>query len=121
VVCLSNSTPNDIVTLAMVKDNMLNDDLRHNELGITSESSTLITENQRKNTHKNSHYDDKWNKSKRRSMSRKRIIYYYCKKFDHMKNDCQKLKSKNDGLKRDQSRNRGSDDEKETYCRHCFR
>jgi hypothetical protein len=120
-VSLSNSTPNGVVTLTMVKDSMLNDDWRHNELGITSESSALITENRRKNTHKNSHDDDKQNKSKRRSMSRKRIIYYYCKKFDHMKNDCQKLKSKNNGLKRDHSRDRGGDDEKETYCRHCFR
>jgi hypothetical protein len=52
-------------------------------------------------THRNSHDDDKHDKSKRRSKSRKGIIYYYCKKLDHSKNDCRKLKVKNDGLKRD--------------------
>jgi hypothetical protein len=64
-------------------------------------------------THRNSHDDDKWDKSKMRSKSRKEIIYYYCKKSGHMKNDCRRLKAKNDGLKRDQSKSRGGDDEKE--------
>jgi hypothetical protein len=44
VVSLSNSAPNGIVTVAMVKDSMLNEELSK-KLGITSESSTLIIEN----------------------------------------------------------------------------
>jgi Zinc knuckle len=113
VVSLSNSAPNGVVTLAMVKDNMLNEELRHKELEITSESSALIIENKKMSTHRNSHDDDKHDKLKRRSKSRNEIICYYCKKLGHMKNECRKLKAKNDGLKRDQSRGRGGDDEKE--------
>jgi hypothetical protein len=86
VVYLRNSTLNGIVTLAMVKDIMLNGELRRNELGITSESSVLVTENQRRSTHRNSYDDDKRDKSKRRSKSRKEIICYYYKKTGHMNN-----------------------------------
>jgi gag-polypeptide of LTR copia-type/GAG-pre-integrase domain/Zinc knuckle len=113
VVSLSNSVPNGIVTLAMVKDSMLNEELRHKELGITSESSALVIENRGRSTHRTSHDDDKRDKSKRRPKSRKGIVCYYCKKSGHMKNECQKLKAKNDGLKRDKFRGRGGDDEKE--------
>jgi gag-polypeptide of LTR copia-type len=114
VVSLSNSVPNGVVTLTMVNDSMLNEEMSRKELGITSESSTLITENREMSTHRNSHDDDKQNKSKRMTKSRKEIICYYCKKLGHMKNKCQKLKAKNDDLKRDQSRGRGGDDEKDT-------
>jgi hypothetical protein len=110
-VSLSNSASNGVVILAMVKDSMINEELRRKELEITSELSTLVTENQDRITHKNSYDDDKRDKSKRRSKSRKGIICYYYKKSNHMKNDCQKLKTKNDGLKRDQSRGIGGDDE----------
>jgi hypothetical protein len=113
VVSLSNSIPNGVVTLVMVKDSMLNEELRRKELGITSESSALITENRGRSTHRNSHDNDKRDKSKMKSKSRKRIIYYYYKKIDHIKNECRKLKVKNDDLKRDQSRGRDGDDEKE--------
>jgi hypothetical protein len=51
----------------MVNDNMLNDELRRKELEITSESLALITENQDKSTNRNSHDDDKQDKSKRMS------------------------------------------------------
>jgi hypothetical protein len=37
---------------------MLNEELRCKELGITSESSALVIENQRRGTHRNSHDDD---------------------------------------------------------------
>jgi hypothetical protein len=113
VVSLSNLAPNGIVTLAMVKDSMLNEELRRKELEITSESSALVTENRGMSTHRNSHDDDKQDKSKRRSKSRKEIIYYYYKKPDHMKNECRKLKAKNDDLERNQCRGRYDDDEKE--------
>jgi Zinc knuckle len=112
-VSLSNSIPNGVVTLAMVKNSMLNEELRRKELRITSKSSALITENRGRSTHINSLNDDKHDKSKRILKSRKWIICYYCKKSGHMKNDCRKLKVKNDGLKRDQSRGRSDDDEKE--------
>jgi hypothetical protein len=85
VVYLRNSTLNGIVTLAMVKDIMLNKELRRNEWGITSECSVLVIKNQRRSTHRNSYDDDKRDKSKRRSKSQKEIICYY-KKTGHMNN-----------------------------------
>jgi hypothetical protein len=62
VVSLYNSTPNGIMTLAMVKYSMLNEDLRRKKLGINSESSTLVTENRGRSTHINSHDNDKRDK-----------------------------------------------------------
>jgi hypothetical protein len=38
------------------------------------------------------------------------VICYYCKKSSHIKKYCQKLKVKNNGFKRDQSRGRDNDD-----------
>jgi hypothetical protein len=61
----------------MVKDSMLNEKLRRKKLGITSESSALVTENRGISTHRNSHGNDKRDKSKRRSKFRKGIICYY--------------------------------------------
>jgi hypothetical protein len=57
--------------LAMVKNKMLNEKLRRNKLEITSEHSTLIIKNQGRNTHRNSYDDDKRDKLKRGSKSRK--------------------------------------------------
>jgi hypothetical protein len=80
MVSLSNSASNGVVTLAMVKDSMLNEELRRKELGIISESLAFVIKNRERSTHRNSHDDDKRDKSKRRSKSRNEIIYYYCKK-----------------------------------------
>jgi Zinc knuckle len=113
VVSLSNSAPNGVMTLTMVNGYMVNEELRRKELGITSESLAIVTENRRRSTHRNSYDDDRSDKLKRRPKSRKMIICYYCKKFGHMKNECRKLKAKNDDLKRDKSKGRDGDDEKE--------
>jgi Zinc knuckle len=113
VVSLSNSAPNGVVTLAIVNNSMLNEELRRKELEITSESSAIVTKNRSKNTYRNSYDDDKRDKSKKKTKSRKGIICYYCKKLGHMKNDCQKLKFKNDDLKRYQSRSRDDNNENE--------
>jgi hypothetical protein len=67
---LSNPAPNGVVTLVMVNDSMLNEELRRKELEITSEYSALVIKNRRRNTHRNSHDDDKRDKSKMRSKSK---------------------------------------------------
>jgi Zinc knuckle len=95
---LSNSAPNGDMTLAMVKDNIFNEELGHEDLGITSEPLALVIKYQGKSTHIKSHDDNKRGKSKKRSKSRKEIICYYCKEYDHMKNECRKLKVKNDDI-----------------------
>jgi hypothetical protein len=45
MVSLINSTSNGIVTLVMIKDSILNKELRRKELGITSEFSAIVTKN----------------------------------------------------------------------------
>ena len=44
VVSLSNSTPNGVITINMVKDNMFNEETRRKELGISSNIETLVIE-----------------------------------------------------------------------------
>lgn len=59
VVSLSNLAPNGVVNLVMVKDSMLNKELRRKELGVTSESSALVTKNRERSVHRNFHGNDK--------------------------------------------------------------
>ena len=44
VVSLSDSTPNGVITINMVKDNMFNEEARRKELGISSNIETLVIE-----------------------------------------------------------------------------
>ena len=48
VVSLSNSTPNGVITINMVKDNMLNEKARRKELRISFNIETLVIEMQGK-------------------------------------------------------------------------
>ena len=80
VVTLSNSAPSGVLSLSTVKDSMLNEELRRRELGMTGESSALVTENRGRSKSK-SHDDDPRDRSRGRSKSRKWVICYYCKSF----------------------------------------
>ena len=44
VVSLSNLTPNGVIIVNMVKDNMFNEEARRKELGISSNIKALVTE-----------------------------------------------------------------------------
>ena len=44
VVSQSNSTLNGVITINMVKDNMFNEEARRKELGISSNTKTLVRE-----------------------------------------------------------------------------
>jgi hypothetical protein len=44
VVSLSNSAPNGVMTMVMVKDSMLNEEARRKEQGISSHTEALVTE-----------------------------------------------------------------------------
>ena len=44
VVSLSNSSPNGVITVNMVKDNMFNEEARRKDLDIFSNTETLVTE-----------------------------------------------------------------------------
>ena len=43
VVFLSNSAPNGVINVNMVKDNMFNEEVRRKELGISSNIEALVT------------------------------------------------------------------------------
>jgi hypothetical protein len=45
-VSLSNSAPNGVMTMGMVKDNMFNEEARRKEHGISSHTEALVTEKQ---------------------------------------------------------------------------
>ena len=44
VVSLSNSAPNGVIIVNMVKDNMFNEEARRKELGISCNTKTLVIE-----------------------------------------------------------------------------
>ena len=44
MVSLSNSAPNGVITINMVKDNMFNEKARRKELGISSSTEALVIE-----------------------------------------------------------------------------
>ena len=53
VVSLSNSAPNDVLQLAMVKDNLLNGETRRKDMG-KDITQALLTEDKRRNKSRNS-------------------------------------------------------------------
>lgn len=113
VVSLSSSAPNGTVTLTMVKDSMLNEEMRRRELGITNESSALVTENRGRSPYNNSYNNDRNDKSKTRSKSRKGITCHYYHKPNHKIAECRKLIEKG---KRDQSKLRSDENGKDNVA-----
>jgi len=75
VVSLSNSTKEEEMSLALVKDSILSEEARRKEQGISSsESEVLVTEHRGK------------------SKSRKEIVCFYCEKPGHIQKECRKWK-----------------------------
>lgn len=90
VVSISNSTPNGVLTLAQVKEALMNEGLRRKEKGIESETQALILEKEdrwRSKNRESQHEDDR-----DMSKSRKNIKCYHCQKLGHYKNQCRLLK-----------------------------
>ena len=52
VVSLSNSAPNGVINVNMVKDNMFNEEVRRKELGISSNTESLVIERWRRSKSK---------------------------------------------------------------------
>lgn len=97
VVSLSNSAPQGVLTLDIVKDSMFNEESRRKEQGMTTESEAHVTEYRGRSIHKKFNTRDKLrgnsgDKFRGRSSTRKDIECFYCHEKGHMKKECRKLK-----------------------------
>jgi hypothetical protein len=92
VVSLSNSAPNGVITMGMVKDNMLNEEARRKKQGISFQLEALVTEKWGRSKSRKPHRYDSRDKSKGKSNSRSDIKCFFCGKPGHMKRECRKFK-----------------------------
>ena len=69
VVSLSNSAPNGVITVNMVKNNMFNKKVRRKELGISFNTEALVTEKRGKSKSRKAFSDYNCDKSRGKSKS----------------------------------------------------
>ena len=69
MVSLSNSAPNGMITITMVKDNMFNEEARRKELGISSNTEALVSERRERSKSKKPSSDYNRDKSRGKSKS----------------------------------------------------
>ena len=92
VVSQSNSTPNGVITINMVKDNMFNEEARRKELGISSNTKTLVIERRGRSKIRKPSSDYNRDKSRGKSKSKKEIKCFYYGKSWHIKRKCRKFR-----------------------------
>jgi hypothetical protein len=92
VVSLSNSAPNGVITMGMVKDSMFNEEARRKDQGISSHSEALVIERRGRSKSRKPHMYDSRDKSKGKSYSKTVIKCFYCGKPGHIRRDCRKFK-----------------------------
>ena len=80
VVSFSNSTPNSVITINIVKDNMFNEEARRKELSISSNIEALIIERRGRSKSKKPSSDYNRDKSRGKSKSQKEIKCFCCDK-----------------------------------------
>ena len=90
VVSLSNSTLNGVLQLAMVKDSLLNEETRRNDMG-KDIAQALVIENGGRSKSRSS---KERGKSKSRSESKGKFKCFYCDKEGHIKRNCKAWKNK---------------------------
>ena len=91
VVSLSNSAPNGVINVYMVKD-MFNEEAKRKELGIFSNTETFVIEKRGKSKSRKPSNDYNRDKSRGKSKSRKEIKCFYCGKPRHIKRECKKFR-----------------------------
>ena len=90
VVSPSNSTPNGMLQLAIVKDSLLNEETRKKVMG-KDIAHALVTENRRRSKSRSSKGQGK---SRSRSESKGKFKCFYCDKGGHIKRNCKAWKNK---------------------------
>ena len=104
VVSLSNSAPNGVTTVNMVKDSMFNEETRRKELSISFNTKTLVIEKWERSKSRKPSNDYKRDKSRRKSKSRKGINCFYYDKTGHIKRECRKFRRKQFKGKREEQK-----------------
>ncbi len=84
VVSLSNSTPNGVLQLAMVKDSLFNEETRRKDMA-KDDAQALVTENKGRSKGRNSKGSGK---SRSQSQTKGKVKCFYCDKEGHIKRNC---------------------------------
>ena len=87
---LSNFASNGVLQFAMVKDSLLNEETRRNDMG-KDIAQALIIENRGRSKSRSSKGQGK---SRSRLESKGKFKYFYCDKEGHIKRNCKAWKNK---------------------------
>ena len=90
VVSFSNSAPNGVLQLAMVKDSLFNEETRRKDMG-KDNAQALVTENRGRSRGRNSKGRGK---SRSQSQTKRKVQCFYCDKEGHIKRNCKAWKNK---------------------------
>ena len=90
VVTLSNSSPDGVLQLAMVKDSLFNEETRRKDM-CKDNAQTLVIENRGRSKTRNSKGRGK---SRSQSESEEKFKCFYCDKECHIKRNCKAWKNK---------------------------
>ncbi|RDX93850.1 hypothetical protein CR513_23834, partial [Mucuna pruriens] len=102
-ISITNSAPNGVVSLQMVKGSVLNEEMRRKAQGSSSQSEVLVTKNRGRSQKK------KREKSRSKSKSKyKNVECHYCHKIGHIQKHCFLWKKENKG-KKDKSKEKDDD------------
>ena len=89
VVSLSNSAPNGVLQLAMVKDSLFNEETRRKDMG-KDNAQVLVTKNRGSKTRNSKGCG----KSRSQSKLKGKFKHFYCDKEDHIRRNCKAWKNK---------------------------
>ncbi len=84
VVSISNSAPNGVLQLAMVKDSLFNEEIRRKYMG-KDDAHALVTENKGRSRGRNSKGRGR---SRSQSQTKGKVKCFYCDKEGHIKKNC---------------------------------
>ena len=90
VVLLSNSAPNGVLQLVMVKDSLFNEETRRKDMG-KDNALVLVTESKRRSKTRNS---KERSKSRSQLESKGKFKCFYCDKEGHIRRNCKAWKNK---------------------------